>query len=1288
MERDRHALARRLREIRQMLDQGRPVDDAVRRLEEDIRRSVALFERRQTSLPKISFPAELPVSQRRDEIAQAIRENQVVVICGETGSGKTTQLPKICLELGRGIAGMIGHTQPRRIAARTVANRIAQELSSPLGEAVGFKVRFSDKLSPESTYIKLMTDGILLAETQNDRFLSRYDTIIIDEAHERSLNIDFLLGYLKQLLPRRPDLKLIITSATINPQQFSDHFGGAPIVEVSGRTYPVETRYRPPFAESDDEEDPDPVEAIVNAIDEVWREERGDVLVFLSGEREIRETAEDACTARHPCQPGAGPAVEVLPLFSRLSGDEQMKIFSPGHRPRIVLATNVAETSLTVPGIKYVIDPGFARISRWSSRTKVQRLPIERISQASAEQRKGRCGRVSNGVCVRLYAEDDFAARPAFTDPEILRTNLASVILQMKALGLGEVQDFPFLQPPDYRAIKDGLQTLHELGATDEHNQLTRLGRDLAKLPIDPRLGRMILAGEEEQCLHEVLILAAVLSIQDPRERPMDKQEQADKAHAQWTDERSDFLGLLKLWVFYRDLRERLSASKLRKACKENFISYVRMREWDDVHHQLLSLSAERLKLRHHRHFEHSSSRELSPKHLDAIHRSLLTGLLSNVGTRTEAHEYLGARGIKFNIFPGSALFKRKPAWVMAAELVETTKLYARAVATIQPHWIERAAAHLVKRTYTEPHWQRLSGHVAAFEKVTLFGLPIVPRRTIHYGPIAPEISRQMFIYHALVLRDWKSGAEFFVHNTKLIDDIKLLETKRRNRDLMVEDRRIYDFYDKRISRDVYNAPLFEKWRLETEKHRPGLLFLHRRDVLLHEVEDNKREYPDTLQVGGVTIPLTYVFDPSNKEDGVTASIPLALLNQLPDGPFEWLVPGLLREKVIALMKSMPKALRVKFVPVPEHADRAIAGLQFGQGSMLDALAKQLGKIIGEAVDRQAFSVADLPAYLQMHFRIVDDAGETVTVGRDLEAIRRRLGLQARRTFAEQPPGEFHRDGITSWDFGDLPERVEIHRNAMTLQGYPALVDAGKSVSLRLFDAPESANIATRHGIRRLLMLQLREEVLWMSRHSPGIDGMALNYASIGSTDRFKADLVSAMIDHALFEKDAEVRTRQQFLDRAALAWKHMPAASAEIGGLVKMILEKYQSLQAELSKDARRGRDSHQEPGPMQPPFRAGVRRLHPRNAARVAHALSAVSVRHRSAPAQAPQRRPAARSGGDGGDRATAAAISRPPPAAAASGDRRSGARSILVDAPGAACVAVRAGVEDINPDFAEAA
>ncbi|MEA2710905.1 MAG: ATP-dependent helicase HrpA, partial [Phycisphaerales bacterium] len=1149
---DQHRLSRRLRA-------GDP------RVAAEIERSANRRAARLRDLPKPRYPMELPVVQKRDDIARAIAENQVVVICGETGSGKTTQLPKICLELGRGVAGMIGHTQPRRIAARSVAARIAQELDTPLGHAVGYKVRFSDKLS-EQTYIKLMTDGILLAETQGDRFLNKYDTLIIDEAHERSLNIDFLLGYLKQLLPQRPDLKVIITSATINPAQFSKHFNDAPVIEVSGRTYPVETRYRPPIAEEPEENDPEPIDAILAAVDELWREGPGDILMFMAGERDIRETAE-ALRKHHP------PGVEILPLYARLSAEEQQKVFHPHGRPRIVLATNVAETSLTVPGIKYVVDPGFARISRYTTRTKVQRLPIERISRASADQRKGRCGRVSEGIAIRLYSEEDFLSRAAFTEPEILRTNLASVILQMKALRLGDIQDFPFLEPPDYRQIKDGFATLHELGAIDEKNELTTLGRDLSKLPIDPRLARMIMAAYDEDCVEQVLILAAVLSIQDPRERPMEKQQAADEAQKKFADERSDFLALLKLWSFYQDHAEHLSTNKLKKLCKENFLSFVRMREWDDVHQQLKSIAGEVLHLRHPRHrHSHSHTRELSPKHIDAIHRALLAGLLSNIGLRTEQHEYTGSGGKKFSIHPGSGLFRRKPTWVMAAEIVETTKLYARMVAAIQPQWIERIAQHLTKKTYTEPHWQPQSAHVAAFESVSLYGLKIVPRRTVHYGPIDPEASRQLFIHHALVIGDWPGGTrnEFFQNNRKLIEEIRTLEAKRRQRDLLVEDQAISDFYDRRLPREgIYNGPLFEKWRQHAERGRPTLLFMHRRDLLKREVEENKHDYPDDIRVGDFLLPLTYVFDPGDPDDGVTVTVPLAALNQLPPEPFEWLVPGFLREKVVALMKTMPKALRVKFVPVPEHADQAIANLRFGEGSLNEALAHQLGKISGEAMDRDAFAPQELPPYLLMNFRIIDEVGELVKTCRDLDKTRKELGIAARQTFQQQQgPSEWQRDNITSWDFADLPERVEIRRNAMTLQGYPALVDAGKSVSLRLFDAPEVARSEMRGGVRRLLMIQLREEIKWLSRKLPGFERMCLNYKTVGTCDDLRADLVDAIIDRALFSVDgeeAEVGTRQQFLDRAQLGWRRMSVAANEMGELVVQILEKYQALQLEL---------------------------------------------------------------------------------------------------------------------------
>ena len=878
---------------------------------------------RRASIPKITYPENLPVSARKDDIAAAIRDHQVVVIAGETGSGKTTQIPKICLELGRGVAGLIGHTQPRRLAARTVAERIAEELGQPLGESVGYKVRFTDH-SSDNTLVKLMTDGILLAEIQQDRTLSRYDTIIIDEAHERSLNIDFLLGYLKNLLPRRPDLKLIITSATIDPERFARHFADkdgkdAPIVEVSGRTYPVEVRYRPlllddPDADSADAADRDQIQAISDAVDELGREGHGDILVFLSGEREIRDTA-DALKKRNL------RTTEIVPLYARLSTAEQHKVFEPHAGRRVVLATNVAETSLTVPGIRYVIDPGTARISRYSNRTKVQRLPIEPVSQASANQRKGRCGRTSDGICIRLYSEDDFLSRPEFTEPEVLRTSLASVILQMSALGLGDVAAFPFLDPPDARNIRDGVNLLHELGALDPEEQdhrkrLTPVGRKLAQLPVDPKLGRMVLEADRNGALKEILIIAAALSIQDPRERPADKQQAAAEKHARFKEQGSDFLAWLKLWDYIKEKQKELSSNQFRKLCKAEFLHYLRIREWQDVHSQLKQI-AKQLELT-------PNSTEAAP---DQIHISLLSGLLSHIGLKdTESFEYVGARNAKFAISPGSVLFKKSPQWVMAAELVETTRLWGRVVATIKPEWAEPLAQHLVKRTYSEPHWEKSAGAVMAFEKVTLYGIPLVASRKVNYGRIDPEVSRDLFIRHALVEGDWQTHHKFFSENRKLLAEVEELENRARRRDILVDDETLFVFYDDRVPADVVSARHFDSWWKKTSREQPDLLSFEK-SMLINDGAGAvvEQDYPDSWRQGRMKFRLTYQFEPGADADGVTVHIPLAVLNQVsPDG-FDWLIPGLREELLTALIKSMPKSLRVNFVPAPNFARGAAA---------------------------------------------------------------------------------------------------------------------------------------------------------------------------------------------------------------------------------------------------------------------------------------------------------------------------------------------------------------------------
>ncbi len=939
-----------------------------------IARSEERAAARRAALPVPGFPPELPITARLDEIRSLVERHQVVVLCGETGSGKSTQLPKICLALGRGVYGRIGHTQPRRIAARSLANRIASELGQGLGQSVGYKVRFHDQVG-EHSQVKLMTDGILLAEIQQDRFLSEYDTLIIDEAHERSLNIDFLLGYLKQLLPRRPDLKLIITSATIDPERFSRHFDGAPIIEVSGRTYPVEVHYRPPADEAGTERD-DPLQrAIVDAVDELSRISRGDILVFLSGEREIRETAETL--RKHRLQ-----ATEVLPLYARLGTGEQARIFQPAGQRRIVLATNVAETSLTVPGIRYVIDAGYARISRYSHRSKIQRLPVERISRASAEQRKGRCGRVAAGVCLRLYAEDDFAGRPQFTEPEILRTNLAAVILQMKVLGFGDIEDFPFLEPPDSLQIKDGYRVLEELGAVDGLRQVTQIGRKLARLPVDPRVGRMLLEAAHTHCLRELLVIAAALSVQDPRDRPLDKQQAADEAHAEFKDEDSDFLGYLKLWHYLEEQRRHLSARKFRELCRARFLSWTRVQEWHDIHRQL----------RTQLHEMGYRDNEVDPGY-ETIHKALLSGLLSHIGFRPEGrdHEYLGARNSRFAIFPGSGLFEKKPKWVAAAELVETTRLYARTLARIQPEWVEALAGHLVKRSYSEPHWQGRRGQVGAYEKVTLYGLTLVARRRVNYGPIDPVLARELFIRQGLVDGDFETRAPFWRHNRELVAEVQALEAKSRRRDLLVDDEAIYAFYDKRVPDGIYSKPLFEQWLRQATRGQPRFLHLRLSDLLRRPVDElSGAAFPDELDLDGMRLPLEYHFAPGEEADGVTLVVPAAVLRQVTPGRADWLVPGLLREKVIALIKSLPKVLRRHFVPVPDYADQCLAALAPSDTPLIQALGAELKRRSGVHVPEDAWDPGVLPPHLRLRVRVIDAAGATLGAGRDLPQLRSR----------------------------------------------------------------------------------------------------------------------------------------------------------------------------------------------------------------------------------------------------------------------------------------------------------
>jgi ATP-dependent helicase HrpA len=1050
----------------------------------------------------ITYPPELPVSRRRGEIAEAIREHQVVVVAGETGSGKTTQLPKICLELGRGARGMIGHTQPRRLAARTVAERIAHELRTPLGETVGYQVRFTDRVGRD-TRVKLMTDGILLAELERDRTLRRYDTIIIDEAHERSLNVDFLLGYLARLLPRRPDLKVIITSATIDPERFSRHFGGAPVVEVSGRTYPVEVRYRPLGEEPDD--DRDQTQGILDAVDELCREGPGDILVFLSGEREIRDTADALRGHAFPRSPGG---VEVLPLYARLAAAEQHRVFRPHAGRRVVLATNVAETSLTVPGIKYVVDPGTARISRYSHRSKVQRLPIEPVSQASANQRKGRCGRTSDGICIRLYPEDDFAGRPEFTEPEILRTNLASVILQMTALRLGDVAAFPFIDPPDRRSVKAGVDLLGELGAL-EGGRLTTVGRRLAQVPADPRLARMLLEAGRLGCAREVLVIVAALSIQDPRERPAEKQEAADEQHRRFADKGSDFLTWLNLWRYLHERQAELSSNQFRKLCRAEFLNYLRVREWQDLHGQLRSVARD-LGIRLNRPGEEPDA--------DRIHTALLAGLLSHIGLKQgDTREYLGARGTRFAIFPGSALARKPPQWVMAAELVETSRLWGREAAAIKPEWVEPLAAHLVKRTYAEPHWSRSRGAVMASERVTLYGVPIVVDRQVNYGSIDPEVARELFIRHALVEGDWETSHEFFARNRRLLAEVEELEHRARRRDILVDDHTLFDFYDQRIPDEVVSARHFDAWWKRAREQRPDLLDFERSMLITDAAgAPDAVDYPDTWVQDGHRLRLTYQFEPGSDADGVTVHVPLAVLNQVdPDG-FDWQVPGLRQELVTELIRSLPKAIRRNFIPAPNWAASALERIGPGDGPLLEALARELERAGPVEVPPGEFDLAKVPEHLRMTFRVVDRGSRgparVVGEGKDLDELKQRLAPRMRAAIAAAAPG-LERDRVTTWDLGPLPRVVEERRSGRIVRGFPSLVDEGGEVAVRLLETEAEQAAAMWAGTRRLLLNAIGSPVKYVLGRQTNQAKLTLSRYRHGSATDLFADCLAAAAD-------------------------------------------------------------------------------------------------------------------------------------------------------------------------------
>jgi ATP-dependent helicase HrpA len=1136
--RDRARLDKRLRNLRGSNPerQQRLIDQ----IAQEVDKAETLITARRSAVPTITYP-DLPVSEQRREIGEAILANQVVVVAGETGSGKTTQLPKICLDIGRGIRGIVGHTQPRRLAARTVAQRIADELGSPLGEAVGYTVRFTDQVS-DRTLVKLMTDGILLAEIQRDRRLLRYDTLILDEAHERSLNIDFLLGYLRELLPRRPDLKLIITSATIEPQRFSAHFDRAPIIEVSGRTYPVEIRYRPlevPIATrtEDDPDDPDheivrtemrdEVEAIVDAIHELEAEPPGDVLVFLSGEREIRDTAE-ALTGLTGST--GSQHTEVLPLYARLSTAEQHKVFAPHTGRRVVLATNVAETSLTVPGIRYVVDPGNARISRYSRRLKVQRLPIEPISQASAAQRAGRCGRVAAGVCIRLYSEEDFAGRPRYTEPEILRTNLAAVLLQMAALQLGDMEKFPFLDPPDRRSIRDGVQLLQELGAFDQRGAITDLGRRLARLPVDPRLGRMILQAETEACVREMLVLAAALSIPDPRERPTDREEAARQSHARFADEHSDFISYLNLWTYLRDLRKELSGSAFRRMCRKEFLHYLRIREWQDLVGQLRSIA-----------------RDLGileadePADPPRVHAALLAGLLSHVGMRQEdARDYLGARNSRFVLAPGSVLTKRPPRWVVVAELVETSRLYGRTAARIQPEVVERIAGDLVQRTYSEPHWDSARGEVMAYERATLYGLPLVARRRVGYAKVDPELARELFIRHALVAGDWQTRHHFFRDNAALRTELEELEERARRRDLVVGDEDVYALYDPRIPAEVVSTRHFDAWWKKQRHRTPDLLTFTREELLRAEdADDADRPHVwEAGDAGDIALPLTYRFDPGAADDGVTVHVPVDVLARLGGDEFAWQVPALREELVTALIRSLPKDLRRNFVPAPDTARAVLAGIAPSREPLLMALQRELRCRTGVLVPVDAFDLDKLPPHLRVTFAVESADGTEVARGKNLAVLQERLAAPARRAVAEAVAAELERSGLRTWpdDVDELPRVVERTVAGRAVRGFPAFVDAGTAVDLRVFATSAERDRGMGAGTRRLVRLGVASPVKAVERQLDPRARLALGANPDGSLPALLDDCADAAVDALV---PGPVWTRKEFValrDRVAEA--------------------------------------------------------------------------------------------------------------------------------------------------------
>ena len=1188
---DRHRLRRQLHDLRKKAGDSSIEEERLKQWLERFQASAAKVEARRQSVPVMRYDDSLPIAAKRDEIKAALEKHQVLVIAGETGSGKTTQLPKICLEIGRGVHGLIGHTQPRRLAARSVATRVAEEIGTPLGELVGYQVRFEDQ-SKDRSLIKLMTDGILLAETQHDRFLERYDTIIVDEAHERSLNIDFLLGYLKTLLPRRPDLKVIITSATIDLERFSEHFNGAPIVEVSGRTFPVETWYRPLAAETDEdgnrvEDDLTIDQGILAALDEIDVHERsigkrpGDVLVFLPGEREIRDAAEVLRKANLKF-------TEVLPLYARLTPAEQLKIFQPRPGRKIVLATNVAETSLTVPGIRYVIDSGTARISRYSYRAKVQRLPIEAVSQASANQRKGRCGRVEPGICIRLYSEEDFLGRPEFTDPEILRTNLAAVILQMLHLRLGQIEDFPFIEPPDGKAISDGFNLLQELSAVNRENQLTPLGRQLARLPIDPRLGRMLLEAAKLGSMAEVLIVASALSVQDVRERPADRQQQADQAHAQWKDPDSDFAALINVWRGFEEQRQALGSNPLRTWCRKNFLNYLRLREWRDAHRQL-TLIVRELKLNDSGQSRNGqpdnqpadkkdrqqagSNKESAPssaadrgadasaeqitltkdkkvnvklaqqaeaseaahraKSYAAVHKAILSGLLSQVGHKTEEGDFLGARQRRFWVHPSSVIGRKKPNWIMAAELVETTKLFARMVAKIEPDWIEPLARHLIKTNHFEPHWEKKRGQVVAFEQVTLYGMIVVARRPVHFGPIDPPVARELFIREGLVRGEMHSRAKALTANRELLELFDELEAKARRRDIIADEDTLFAYYDARVPQDIYQTASFENWYKRESQKDPQLLVMRDEDVLARDASEvTAAQYPDHLRIGELQLPLEYHFEPNHPRDGVTLRVPAPLLPQLRAERLDWLVPGLIEAKAVALVRNLPKAIRKNFVPVPDFVKAALSKITFADGALPDALGRELLRMTGARVSDEAWAEAamGLESHLKMNIEVVDARGKFLGEGRDLAELTARFSEASQAALAP-PQQKAEQKPVEAKGFAQVAEKAQAKMAGLSMTVYPALIEEGGVVKEGRFPTQAEADYQHRRALQRLLLQQLAEPAKYLRNKLPGLTELALLYRDMGKIDALVEDILLASLDSCILDGEAQLPR-----DGAALA--------------------------------------------------------------------------------------------------------------------------------------------------------